>query len=341
MKSLKLKRFLLSTSLIVSSTLMSAAPTLAQAEDLTILIWGVTWQSVLQDVAEKFTDETGIKVNVDTQASSGEGLAKLQAMADNPSIDLWFTTASVAERSAKDDNLFAELPKEVVTNLEYLPADMVHPRYAAVYSYPTSIAYRTDLVDGEITSWADLWDPKFERSLAVPSMGMYQGRLLMMSAGKDGGDPLDEEAGFAALEELLPNVALFYTSDAQARQALAQGEASVLVATPAQGKRVLDAGRSVEILSPKPAIMNFDVVMMPAGKKQAEAAQFLNYILSDSVNEFIAERLNMSAVNINSKQPVALIDQLPEKGDEFIPDEGLINERIGDWLDRYNEIIAQ
>src|SRR5690625_3188604 len=152
MKPLKLKRFLLSTSLIVSSALMSSAPTLAQAEDLTILIWGVTWQSALQDVAQKFTDETGIKVNVDTQASSGEGLAKLQAMADNPSVDLWFTTASVAERSAEDSSLFVQLPKEVVTNLEYLPADMVQPRYAAVYSYPTSIAYRTDLVDGEIIS---------------------------------------------------------------------------------------------------------------------------------------------------------------------------------------------
>src|SRR5690554_7946425 len=91
---------------------------------------------------------------------------------------------------------------------------------------------------------------------------------------------MDEEAGFAALEQLKPNVAIFYGSDAQARQALAQGEVSVLVAPPSQGKRVADAGRPITVISPKPAVMNADVMMIVRSGKEDMAAQYINHLLA-------------------------------------------------------------
>lgn len=340
MRFIKDKCCYLAATLFTSASLISAAPAIAQNESLNVLIWGVTWQSAIEEVSKNFTDETGISVNVVTQASSGDGLAKLQAMRANPDVDVWFTTASVATRSIHEDDLFAPLPSEQMDNIKDLPQGLVSSHYVPVYSYPTALIYRTDLVTEPITSWADLWDPRFEKKLAVPAMGMYQGRLLMMAAGKDGGDPMDADAGFAALEELKPNVAIFYSSDAQARQALAQGEVSVLVAPPSQGKRVADAGRPVEVISPKPAVMNSDVMMIVRSGNEDAAAQYINYLISAPVNEFIAERLNMSAVNVNSAQPESLREQLPKEGDEFIPDESVINENIAQWLDRYNETIA-
>lgn len=330
----------IAATLFATATLM--APVAAQAQDksLNVLIWGVTWQSAIEEVSKGFTDETGIEVNVVTQASSGDGLAKLQAMGSQPDVDVWFTTAAVADRSVSNDQLFAPLPTDKIPNLEQVPAGLVGSHYAPVYSYPISLIYRTDLVSEPIEKWKDLWDDRFKQRLAVPAMGMYQGRLLMMAAGKDGGDPMDEEAGFAALEQLKPNVAIFYSSDAQARQALAQGEVSVLVAPPSQGKRVADAGRPITVISPKPAVMNADVMMIVRSGKEDVAAQYINHLLAAPVNEFIAERLNMSAVNVNSAQPSALQDQLPKEEDQFFPEEGVINERIGGWLERYNQTIA-
>ncbi|MFA5521190.1 MAG: extracellular solute-binding protein [Castellaniella sp.] len=334
------KRRFLAAALIAGASMAATLPAAANDESLNVLIWGVTWQGAIQEVSANFTKETGIKVNLVTQASSGDGLAKLQAMRAKPSVDVWFTTSSVAYRSVEDKELFAEFPADEMPHLKELPEGMAGSHFAAVYSYPTALIYRTDLVDPPITSWADLWDERFHKKLALPAMGMYQARLLMMAAGKDGGNPLDEETGFANLESLKPNVAMFYSSDAQARQALAQGEVSVLVAPPSQGKRVADAGRPVKVISPAPAVMNFDAVMMVRSGKEAAAAKYIDYLISAPVNEFIAENISMSAVNVNSAQPESLRGQLPERGDEYVPDEGYINNNIARWLDRYNETIA-
>ncbi|NYT23791.1 extracellular solute-binding protein [Alcaligenaceae bacterium] len=334
------KRRFLAAALAAGIGMAAAGSARAADESLNVLIWGVTWQSAIKDISEDFTKQTGIKVNLVTQASSGDGLAKLQAMRSRPTVDVWFTTASVATRSVSDDQLFAPLPTEQMPHLKELPAGAATSHYAAVYSYPTSIIYRTDLVSEPITAWADLWDARFRKKLAMPAMGMYQGRLLMAAAGQHGGDPLDEQRGFAALEALKPNVVMFYGSDAQARQALAQGEVAVLVAPPSQGKRVADAGLPVKVVSPKPAVMNFDVMMIVRSGKEAAAAKFIDHLVSAPVNEEIAKRLNMSAVNVKSAQPEALRDQLPRPEDIYIPDEAVINERIADWLDQFNAKIV-
>lgn len=313
----------------------------AQNKEINVLIWGVTWKSAFADLSEKFTKETGIKVNYTTQASSGEGLVKLQAMRDKPSVDVWFTTASVAERASADGNLLAPLPKASMPNLKMLPPGLVADKHVAVYTYPLTIIYRTDMVDAPITSWADLWEPRFARRLAVPAMDMFQGRTLMI-ASVAAGDPKNAEKGFEMLTKLKPNVAVFYSSDAQARQALAQGEVSVLVAPPSQAKRVIDAGVPVKMVSPKGTPMNADVMTIVGGTNKDEmAAQFINFMLGKAANEAIAAGVSMAAVNRESKQPEALAAAIPKPDDALILDEAVINKNIGAWLQRFNRDIVR
>jgi putative spermidine/putrescine transport system substrate-binding protein len=328
------------TALAVALAVGTATPTLAQDKEITVLIWGVTWKSAIAEMSEKFTKETGIKVNYATQASSGEGLVKLQTMRDKPTVDVWFTTASVADRAAGDDRLLAPLPKASMPNLSMLPPGLVADKYAAVYSYPLSIIYRTDKVDAPITSWADLWEPRFARKLAVPAMDMFQGRTLMI-ASVAGGDAKNIDKGFEMLAKLKPNVAVFYGSDAQARQALAQGEVSVLVAPPSQAKRMTDAGIPVKVVSPKGTPMNADVMTIVGSGKEAMAAQYINFMLGKAANEAIAAGVNMAAVNRESKQPEALLAAIPKPDDALILDEAVINKNIAAWLQRFNRDIVR
>lgn len=331
----------LAASLAITFAFGAVTPASAQDKEITVLIWGTTWKSGFVDVTEKFTKETGIKVDYVTQASSGEGLVKLQAMRAKPTIDVWFTTASVAQRASAEGNLLAPLPKASMSNLNMLTPGLAADKYAAVYTYPLSIIYRTDRVDAPITSWADLWEPRFAHKLAVPGMDMYQGRILMI-ASVAGSEPKNVDKGFEMLNKLKPNVAVFYSSDAQARQALAQGEVAVLVSPPSQAKRMTDAGVPVKVVSPKGTPMNADVMTIVGGTgKEAMAAQYINFMLSKAANEAISAGVSMAPANRESKAPEALVAILPKPDDALILDEEVINKNIGTWLQRFNRDIVR
>lgn len=307
---------------------------------ITVLIWGTTWQSAVKAVSEEYTQKTGVKVNVVTQSTSGEGLVKLQAMKSAPTIDVWFTTSSVADRAIADTSLFAELPKDEMPSLKQLTPGIATPRYVGVYSYPLSIVYRTDLVKTPPTSWKDLWDPRFKGKVGVPVMSSYQGRMLMIAAGV-GGKPGDADTGFAELKKLKPNVVMFYTSDATARQSLAQGEVSVLVAPPSRAKQVADAGIPVKVVSPKGTPMNMDVATLVNTPNKKIAADYLNFLLSKEANGEIAAKLSMDPVNNASPKPASLVEALPKAGDAVVLDEKVINDNIDAWNQRFNSEIAQ
>jgi spermidine/putrescine-binding protein len=317
------------------------APAVAQDKSINVMIWGVTWQTAIEPVSKEFEAKTGIKVNFVTQASSGEGLVKLQAMRDNPTVDVWFTTASLAARATQDKAMFAPLPKADIPNLSELAEGAAAESSVGIYAYPMSIIYRTDLVKGEINQWSDLWKPEFKGKLAVPAMGMYQGRMLWIASTQGQSATPDFERGFDELKKLKPNVSVFYSSDAQARQSLAQGEVVAIVAPPSQGKRVADAGRPVRIVSPRFTPMNQDVMTIVKSGKEALAAQYIDYLLSAAVNETVAGTLGISPVNTKSKHPAALAEALPKSGDGVNLDEAMINANIPAWIERFNNQIVR
>jgi len=325
---------------VVSLSVATAGPASAE-EKLTIQIWGTTWQSAFQDISKSFEQKTGIKVDVVTQSSSGEGLVKLQAMKAKPTVDIWFTTSSVAARAATDQQLFAKIPTAQLPNLKGLKPAAYNPDWVAAYYYPIGIIYKTKEVKKPITSWADLWAPELKGQLALPNLAMYQGSMLLVAATLNGGGVDNVDPGFKAFERIKPNVALFYGSDAQARQAMAQGEASVLVAPPSQAKRMRDQGIEVKMISPKPAPMLFDVMMLVRSGNEKNALKYIDFVASPEMQELISARLGMAPVSDSAKPTRELADELPKPGDEVAFDDAKLNANISAWTDRFNKEIAR
>lgn len=321
--------------------MLASLPASAQEKKLTVQIWANTWQSAIQSVSEAFQKETGIAVGLVTQSSSGEGLVKLQAMKQKPTVDVWFTTSSVAQRASQDTELFAPIPTESISNLAQLEPSAHSKYWVAAYYYPIGIIYRPDMVKEPITKWQDLWDKRFANKLALPNMNMYQASMLLVAAQINGGGVDNVDPGFQALEKLRPNVALFYGSDSPARQALAQGEAAVLVAPPSQAKRVRDQGIDVKMVSPKPAPMFFDVMMMVKSGNEANAARFINFVTSTAMQKMISEKLEMGPVNKNAEPAAAMAASLPKPGDGVAFDDTKINAHISAWNERFNREIAR
>lgn len=313
----------------------------AQQKSIAVMMWGVGWTDVFREASAAFEKETGIKVIEVTQGTSGEGLVKLQAMKARPTIDVWFTTSSVATRAVKDRELFAALPSTDIANWGDVLPDAKTPDWVAAWYYPFSIIYRPELVSKPITRWEDLWDPAFKNKLAIPNMMMYQARLLLTAALLNGGSEKNVDPGFEALKRLRPNVALIYGSDAQARQVLSQGEAAVLLASSAHAKRLRDQGINVVHISPKPTPMLFDVMTLVKTGNAALGAKFIDFALRKETQELISRRMNMGPVNRKAAPAAALVASLPKAGDGVAFDEEVVNQNIGAWTERFNREIAK
>jgi spermidine/putrescine-binding protein len=319
-----------------------AAPRLAHAQvrDITLQLWGTTWTSSLRRVAQEFEAKTGVKVNAVTQATSGEGLVKLQAMRQAPSIDVWFTTSSVAERAKTDTALFTPLPYESLPAAKAIEAGARGSHWVGVYFYQLGIVWRPDMVPQPIASWQDLWGPRFRQKLSVPVMNSYQARMLLVAAMLNGGGPENVEPGFEALKRLKPNVVSWYSSDTTARQGLAQGEYGVLVAPPAALKRMMDTGVQARMVSPKPSPMMYDALMLVNTPKRDAAIRFIDFCLEKGMQDVIAQGQGMGPVHPGASTIPEIAATLPAAGDRVSFDDGLINANIAAWNERFAREIA-
>lgn len=316
-------------------------PSMSHAEALTVQIWGSTWQSLVEPASKRFEEATGIKVNVVTQSTSGEGLAKLQAQRSNPTVDVWFTTNSVAATASKDRELFAKIPLDKVPNTAGLIPGSYNENWVAMYYYPIGIIYDADATPFKITKWEDLWSPEVGKSIIAPSMSIYQGSLLMIANKINGGTIDNVDPGFKALEKLNKNVALYYTSDSQARQSFAQGEGKILIGQSAHYRRLKDEGLNVKLITPAPAPMYFDAMMMVNGKNQENAAKFINFIASESEQAALAKAEYMTPVHANVELPKSLAATTPADDARMVLDDLKIADQISSWIARFEGIVSR
>lgn len=327
---------------IISLAIATAMPAAAQEKKITLLIWSSTWNGLIKPLAAQFTKETGIAVDIEVEASSMEGLVKVQAMRGKPSADVWFTAQGVAQRAASDPSLLAPMPVDRLSNWKDVMAGGTSPTFVAAYYYPFGIVYRPDLVPGgKISSWEDLWRPDFENKLALPAPSFFSGRMILVASLLAGGSIDNIDPGLEKLKKIKKNVAFWFTSDPQARKALAQGEVSVMVTSSSTVKTLADQGVTVKMVSPKPAPIIFEGVTILKGGKEELAAQFVNYVISQQWQKTITEVWNMGPVNKKVAPAGKFADVLPKDGDAVTFDESAINERLAGWTEKFNQVVGQ
>jgi len=330
---LKIKALLLSCAVV-----LAGGPALAQDKEITVQIWGSTWENGIKAISQQFEAETGIRVNAVTQSSSGEGLVKLQAERSKPSVDVWFATNTIASEAGQDQELFVKIPQDKLTNKDELIQGAISDDWVGIYYYPMGIVYDADVVSVPPTSWEDLWKPEYKSQIIAPAMSIYSGSLLMVANQLNGGSTENFDPGFEALKTLNDNVSLYYSSDSQARQSIVQGEGSILIGQSSHMNAIAKEGLNMKMVAPKPAPLYFDVMMMTNGDSQEEAAAFINYIISKGAQEEMLARVNMAPVNKNVALPEELAAALPADGDGFVMDGKLVNDNVSDWTVRFDEI---
>lgn len=263
----------------------------ADAGELNLFIWT---EYVPDSVIEKFTEETGIKVNVTTFSSNEDMLAKVKSEAPGAYDVIQPSDYMVAQLISQD--MVAELDKDALTNLSNIGEEYLNPSYdpGNVYSVPyqggvAAIAVNTDKVDMEITSYDDLFDPALANSLVV--LDDFRAIIGMtarsMGYSMNETDPAKLEEIKEKLLTLKSNVKL-YDSDSP-KSALISGDCSVGMIWNAEIALSMAENSSIEVVFPEegPYVFMDNWCITKESPNYDNAMKFINFMMDLEVVQMV------------------------------------------------------
>ncbi|NGQ97432.1 spermidine/putrescine ABC transporter substrate-binding protein [Brevibacillus sp. SYP-B805] len=297
-----MKKIHLILSLLLAVGLALGAAGCSQEEEkvLNIYSWADNFDP---DVIKGFEEKFGVKVNYDVFSSNEEMLAKLQAGATD--YDLIQPSDYMVSTMIKL-GLLEELNKANIPNLNNIvstfqtPAFDPEKKYSIVYTWGvTGIAYNKKFIKEEITSWSDLWNPKYKGRVILLNdprevLGMALIKNGFSNSTKDKGQ-LEKAA--ADLKTLVPGVIAFDTDNI--KQKMIAEEAWIGTVWSGDAAFIHAENPDVEYVVPKEGgTIWADTLAIPKGAKHKEwAEKFINYLLEPEISVKNYESIGYSNPN--------------------------------------------
>jgi putative spermidine/putrescine transport system substrate-binding protein len=280
------------------------------AEPLVVSVWGGNWKDTVEKVVAKpFTAKTGIPVEFEVGGTL-DRLAKARVSKAAPLVDVTLTTTHVG-RLYISDGLYEKLDMAKIPNSKDLAKEALRSDYhIGTWAYVYTIAYRPDQVQGEVTKWADLWEPRLKGKVGMPDFD--PSHIITISALLEGGNEKTWEKGQERLKRIKPNIAAFFATDARSQDLMKTGEAPVQVMLSINAFHLIGQGMNVKVITPtdKPGIVGIDTAGVMAGsKKSAAAHEFINMMLSKETQEQLVATFKAGPTNMKAAVPAALRGQ--------------------------------
>ncbi|MCL4766167.1 MAG: extracellular solute-binding protein [Hyphomicrobiaceae bacterium] len=273
------------------------------------LSWGGTIQTMLEKEgwAEKFKEDTGYTLTLVPKATSAEIIATAIAQKDKPQVDVVMCDLAAFQQGMAQQ-IFADLTEQEVPNLAKMVASArLGKGGVATYADILAIAYHTEIFKrngwAPPTTWKDLFRPELAGKVIVPpasnTYGMY---LLVELARENGGGERNIEPGFEALKKLAPSVVDWTTTFAKIADLMQQETAAIAVFGNASGWEIAKRGAPVNVIVPEVSYVSPTVAGVMKNSPNAEGARvFLNWLISEKVLTYRAERFGQSPMNMDVK----------------------------------------
>lgn len=319
-------------------------------EKLVISTWGLGMDKLTEDIYKPFEEENNCEIVVD----SGSTAERYEKLKSNPNYEADVVELSELYSSrALVDNLFEKLDYSKIENVEFL-IDQAKEKTSngegpAFTTNGIMVLYNPKLIkEGSITKWEDLWKEEFKNQIAIPALSSTFGpAILYMTADVCGVDIKEnEDLVFDKLNELKENVVTTYSKGSELVNLMQNEEVSIAIVgdfTYPSIKNVIS-----DIISVYPdnlTYLNFNTININKNSKNKELAyKFINYRISKEVADRTSKSLNEAPVNKN----VELSEELSKymtygdivKNAKTI-DFAFVNERLSNWLDKFNNTFNQ
>lgn len=304
------------------------APT-SHAQTLTVYTAGPG--GLIKSLASGFEAKTGIKVDV-FQATTGKVMARLEAEAANPRVDVLI---SASWDTAQDLDSRGLLAPHDSANAAKVPAQFKADNYVAQGIAALGIIWNSNSGTPEPKDWADLIAPAFRDKVTMPDPAL-SGATVDLLLGLQQANPKE---AWALLEQLHKNGMSVSGPNAQALTPVLQGaKAAVFGGVDYVTYTSIAKGESVKVIFPESGtvIAPRPMMLFKSSKHQEQARQFIDYVLSEAGQEAVAEAWLMPArSDVGARRP--LFQDL-----RILPQEQASSSTLrSDTLQRFNTLFGR
>ncbi|WP_195999886.1 ABC transporter substrate-binding protein [Clostridium sp. 1001271B_151109_B4] len=314
---------------------------------LVISTWGLNEDVLKETVFDPFEEEYGVEVVLEI----GNNSERLTKMKNNPNsgIDVTYLAESFAEQGI-EAGIFEELDYSKIPNAENLndkAKSTVERGFGPAYTL-NSIGIVVDPSAGiEINSWEDLWNPELVNKIAIPDITTTNGPAIMEIAAEKAGVPVENdkgEAAFKELEALKPNVVKTYSKSSDLANMFSSGEIVAAVAADFAYGNIAKAKPEVTYIVPESGTyLNFNTININKSSNNKDLAyEFINYALSEEVQERTAKALSESPVNTQvelSDEEASNLTYGSVVDNAKTIDFKFVNTVIDEWVNTWNRIM--
>ncbi len=295
-----------------------------------------------EDLPAKFKEATGIEVEVALHATNEEIMGKVVA-SKGKGYDVLFVSSPFAE-ALKKLELVADIDHAQVANMSNLFAAANELAYdpgntfSAPYAWGTTgLCYRSDLVEGDPSSWNDLLSPSDALSGKVTMLATDRWLMGagMLAKGYSVNDT--EQAHIDEVKDLLIETKkkLLAYDDTTFYSKLVSGEASLVHAWDGWCNYGIAENSDIKYVIPSEGTdLWVDTMVIAAASENKEAAhKFIDYVLSADTGKWVAENILYKVPNkaaMDALDP-ALFDTYPNLA--IAPEDLLKQEQLRDLGD--------
>ena len=248
-----------------------------------------------------FFEPASKALNVTILHDSHGGYAKIKAqvLSGSPSYDLVALGCAESARAAKE-GLLEPIDYSVIPNAKDIDARLRGSHYVGEWTFSTVLIWSTKTVKNPPNTWADFWDVKKfpgKRALGSNMRQMIEIALVADGVTADKLYPLDVDRAFKKLEQLKPNLALWWSSGAQSVQLLNDGEIDMMAIWNGRGQAAIDGGAQAAYTYNE-GIYDIECFIVPKGaKNKALAMQVINVMLDPKNQATAASLIDYGPVN--------------------------------------------
>ncbi|ADN75402.1 extracellular solute-binding protein family 1 [Ferrimonas balearica DSM 9799] len=302
---------------------------MAQAQEKVVVY---NWTEYVPDgVLDQFTEETGIAVEYATFDSNEVMYSKLK-LQKGAGYDVIVPSAYFISKMAKE-GLLHEIDHSKLTNLKHLDADILDKPYDPknTYSIPyvwgsTAIGVNADEIDpATITSWKDLWDPKWQRSLLLTNDVREVFHMALRINGHSGNstDPEEIKQAYELLRSLMPNV-LVFNSDAP-REPFLAGDVNLGMLWNGEAFMAQQEEEAIQYIYPKEgAALWVDSFAIPVNAANVENAhKFIDFMMRPEIAVQVVEYLGYTTPN---ETAIGMLDPEYSENTAIFPPEEVVKQ---------------